>query len=289
MNDEAGFAGRRPRRRPTTRIVAGSKEHGQLEKREPYRHSVGTCERCHSRIEPLISLQWWCEMDELARAGDRGAARAAGPLPPREPAPVRDRVARAGARLVRLAAALVGSPDPDLVLPRRAPHRARGRRRRRAPSAARPSSSATRTSSTRGSRPRSGRSRRSAGPSRRRSSSATTRATSTSTAREIIRLWENRMIFAGPRPPRRGAVHGRDHHTRPCSHADGRRMSKSLGTGIDPMRADRGARRGRDPLRASQDLVDAGRPLLGRRDRGGAQAREQALERRAARPPTPRA
>jgi valyl-tRNA synthetase len=40
---------------------------GQLEKREHYRHSVGTCERCHSRIEPLVSPQWWCEMDELAR------------------------------------------------------------------------------------------------------------------------------------------------------------------------------------------------------------------------------
>ena len=34
--------------------------------REPYRHSVGTCERCHSRIEPLISLQWWCAMQEPA-------------------------------------------------------------------------------------------------------------------------------------------------------------------------------------------------------------------------------
>ena len=49
------------------RIVAWLKEHGQLEKRESYRHSVGTCERCHSRIEPLVSLQWWCRMDELAR------------------------------------------------------------------------------------------------------------------------------------------------------------------------------------------------------------------------------
>ena len=48
------------------RVVAWLKEHGQLEKREHYRHSVGTCERCHSRIEPLVSPQWWCRMDELA-------------------------------------------------------------------------------------------------------------------------------------------------------------------------------------------------------------------------------
>jgi valyl-tRNA synthetase len=34
---------------------------------EPYRHSVGHCDRCGTRIEPLISLQWWCEMTELAR------------------------------------------------------------------------------------------------------------------------------------------------------------------------------------------------------------------------------
>jgi valyl-tRNA synthetase len=40
---------------------------GQLDKREHYRHSVGTCERCHSRIEPLVSPQWWCRMEELAR------------------------------------------------------------------------------------------------------------------------------------------------------------------------------------------------------------------------------
>ena len=47
------------------RVVAWLKDHDQLEKRESYRHSVGTCERCHSRIEPLVSPQWWCRMDEL--------------------------------------------------------------------------------------------------------------------------------------------------------------------------------------------------------------------------------
>jgi valyl-tRNA synthetase len=48
-----------------TRILAWLEERGRLESREPYRHSVGTCERCHSRIEPLVSPQWWCRMDEL--------------------------------------------------------------------------------------------------------------------------------------------------------------------------------------------------------------------------------
>ncbi|MFL5919977.1 MAG: class I tRNA ligase family protein, partial [Gaiellaceae bacterium] len=54
------------------------------------------------------------------------------------------------------------------------------------------------------------------------------------TAREIIRLWENRMIFSGLELL--GEVPFRDviiHST--VLAADGRRMSKSLGTGLDPM------------------------------------------------------
>jgi valyl-tRNA synthetase len=47
------------------KILAWVKERGQLEQREHYRHSVAFCERCHSRIEPLVSLQWWCSMEEL--------------------------------------------------------------------------------------------------------------------------------------------------------------------------------------------------------------------------------
>jgi valyl-tRNA synthetase len=38
-----------------------------LEKIEPHRHSVALCERCESRIEPLISLQWWCAMKDLKK------------------------------------------------------------------------------------------------------------------------------------------------------------------------------------------------------------------------------
>ncbi|HVU76115.1 MAG TPA: valine--tRNA ligase [Gaiellaceae bacterium] len=49
------------------KILDWCKERGLLEKREHYRHSVAFCERCHSRIEPLISLQWWCSMEELKK------------------------------------------------------------------------------------------------------------------------------------------------------------------------------------------------------------------------------
>ncbi|HLX18644.1 MAG TPA: valine--tRNA ligase [Gaiellaceae bacterium] len=48
-------------------VVTWLREEGLLEKRESYRHSVGHCERSGTRIQPLVSLQWWCAMDEMAR------------------------------------------------------------------------------------------------------------------------------------------------------------------------------------------------------------------------------
>jgi valyl-tRNA synthetase len=48
------------------RVLTWARERGQLERQEPYRHGVGHCERCGTRVEPLISLQWFCEMGELA-------------------------------------------------------------------------------------------------------------------------------------------------------------------------------------------------------------------------------
>ena len=49
------------------RVVAWLRDHDRLEKRESYRHSVGFCERSGTRIQPLVSLQWWCEMDAMAK------------------------------------------------------------------------------------------------------------------------------------------------------------------------------------------------------------------------------
>jgi valyl-tRNA synthetase len=49
------------------RILEWARERGLLERQEPYRHTVAVCERCESRIEPLISLQWWCSMEELKK------------------------------------------------------------------------------------------------------------------------------------------------------------------------------------------------------------------------------
>src|SRR4051794_12459584 len=49
------------------RVVGWLREHGRLEKRESYRHSVGHCERSGTRIQPLVSLQWWCDMETMAK------------------------------------------------------------------------------------------------------------------------------------------------------------------------------------------------------------------------------
>ncbi|MBD0329684.1 MAG: valine--tRNA ligase [Thermoleophilia bacterium] len=66
MNAEAGELAGLTQAEADERVLAWAEERGQLDRREPYRHSIGTCERCHTRVEPLIMLQWWCAMDELA-------------------------------------------------------------------------------------------------------------------------------------------------------------------------------------------------------------------------------
>src|SRR5213593_1882290 len=47
------------------RIVDDLNKQGLLVKEEPYTHEVGHCDRCHYVIEPLISEQWWLRMAEL--------------------------------------------------------------------------------------------------------------------------------------------------------------------------------------------------------------------------------
>ena len=48
-------------------VVAALREQGSLHDEETYTHSVPFSHRSGERIEPLISLQWFCRMDELAR------------------------------------------------------------------------------------------------------------------------------------------------------------------------------------------------------------------------------
>ena len=48
------------------RIVEMLRAEGALQKVEPYRHSVGHCDRCGAVIEPIVSAQWWVRMKPLA-------------------------------------------------------------------------------------------------------------------------------------------------------------------------------------------------------------------------------
>ncbi len=103
-----------------------------------------------------------------------------------------------------------------------------------------------------------------------------------STARDILFLWVARMIMMGLRFT--GDVPFSDVYIHSVIQApDGRRMSKSLGTGIDPLRRDRPPRRRRGALRAAGDVLLPGRALLRREGAPGAGARQQAVQRRALR------
>ncbi len=48
-------------------IVKDLEEQGYLVKTEPYNHNVGICYRCHNDVEPLISAQWFVKMEPLAK------------------------------------------------------------------------------------------------------------------------------------------------------------------------------------------------------------------------------
>ena len=47
-------------------IVADLEEQGYLIKTEPYNHNVGTCYRCGTTVEPMTSPQWFVKMKPLA-------------------------------------------------------------------------------------------------------------------------------------------------------------------------------------------------------------------------------
>ena len=49
------------------KIVEKLQKIGALEKIEDYTHAVGKCYRCHNTIEPMISKQWFVKMEPLAK------------------------------------------------------------------------------------------------------------------------------------------------------------------------------------------------------------------------------
>ncbi|MDQ4121175.1 MAG: valine--tRNA ligase [Acidobacteriota bacterium] len=72
MNDDATMNGNAPaefvgldRYKAREKVVARFEELGLLEKVEDYEISLPVCERCKNVIEPLLSEQWFCRMDEM--------------------------------------------------------------------------------------------------------------------------------------------------------------------------------------------------------------------------------
>lgn len=67
MNDLAGKYAGMDRYECRKALVVDLKEAGYLIKVEKHDHAVGTCYRCHTTVEPRLSLQWFVKMDELAK------------------------------------------------------------------------------------------------------------------------------------------------------------------------------------------------------------------------------
>jgi valyl-tRNA synthetase len=270
MNDAAGELAGRTQEEAAERILDWARKRDLLEKREHYRHAVPTCERCHSRIEPMISLQWWCSMEELKQPALAALRERRVVFHPEsqhrfaisslESAPDWN-VSRQiwwGHQLP-----LWYCPDGHVTAAETEPGACAecgSSDLRRDPDVLDTwFSSALWPFATLG------------WPDETPELGAFYPGDLQTTAREIIRLWENRMIFSGLElleeiPFRDVIIHST------LLAPDGRRMSKSLGTGIDPLDliADHGAdatRYGLLKMSSTQDVrfnsqqIEEGRKL----------------------------
>ncbi|MGN1042926.1 MAG: valine--tRNA ligase, partial [Christensenellales bacterium] len=66
MNENAGRYCGMTREEARKAIVDDLKKLDLIEKIQPYSHNVGVCYRCHTAIEPRVSEQWYLKMEELA-------------------------------------------------------------------------------------------------------------------------------------------------------------------------------------------------------------------------------
>ena len=258
-------------------VVAALREEGALRAEEPYTHSVPFSHRSGERIEPLISLQWFCRMDELAKPAIEVVERDEVRIAPDQ----WKRVYLDWMREIRpwcVSRQLWwGHRIPvwycdaceETYRRRAGARRLRRLRRRAAPGGGRPrhlvqlGALALRD-------PR---------LARRDAELRAFYPTSfLTTAREILFLWVARMVmtgieFAGDDPVQR--------RLRPLGDPGPRRAAdvEEPRHRDRPARRDRRARRRRPALRAAGDVLDPGRALLRRQGPAGPRPRQQALER----------
>ena len=69
MNAEAGPYQGFERYQARQAILQQLEAEGLLERQEPYRHSIGHCQRCDTIVEPLVSQQWFAKIEPLALKG----------------------------------------------------------------------------------------------------------------------------------------------------------------------------------------------------------------------------
>ncbi len=67
INENGGKYQGMPALEARKQIVNDLDEGGFLIKVEPIRHNVGTCSRCHTVVEPRVSTQWFVKMEPLAK------------------------------------------------------------------------------------------------------------------------------------------------------------------------------------------------------------------------------
>jgi len=66
MNEQAGKYQGMDRYEARKKMVADLEDLGLLVKIEPHKHNVGTCQRCSTVVEPFVSKQWYVKMKPLA-------------------------------------------------------------------------------------------------------------------------------------------------------------------------------------------------------------------------------
>ena len=233
MNAEAGEYAGLPIAEAQTAIVAALRAEGRLRAEEPYVHSVPFSHRSGERIEPLISLQWFCRMDELAQPAIEVVERDEVRIAPgqwkrvyldwmREIRPwCVSRQLWWGHRIP----VWYCDPCEETIVAEQPPERCGacgGELRQEEDVLDTWFSSALWPFATLG------------WPDETPELRAFYPTSFLTTAREILFLWVARMVMMGLEFP--GAIPFRDVYVHSVIQArDGRRMSKSLGTGIDPL------------------------------------------------------